>query len=579
MGTTSLTRVSESGGHKAFIYLTALWHAATAVVCVVAALNVFQMPILMLAGREIDLGKPVQVFAGLLTLVPALMSALAAVMLLLYKNQGRYFSLMVNVVGFVLSLFVLLGRWGIYESYEYLVTGLMNNAWILPGFAVAYGLYWLSGRNGSEWLERLALALGGITLIVFLILSNILQGANYALSSYALRYSSECLARPKTLLAGEFFEFLTCLESGGVQSWLSTILVIVFLVMIFQVLKLSSSFGETNDQRTAWQGWLMLSPNIIGFILFFAGPLLLSFYLSFTNDTVGQVPGFVGLRNYADLVSVRFLTLPDETTLAQNALPFGYAVVREFNFFGTRVVWGAKDKLFWLSLWNTLLYCLMLLPLAIIPALGLSLVLNSKLPGVKFFRALYFLPSVAAVVGTALIWRWLYDPQVGFINHAINNIASWFGRGPYDIQWLSNPSIVLISVVIMAAWQVVGYNTVLFLAGLQGVPKELYEAARIDGANAWGQFRNVTLPLLAPTTFFVIITTMITGLQAFNEPYSLFVSEPIPENATTMVYYMYTQGFKEFQFGYASSIAWVVFFIIFIFTFIQFRANRNDAYN
>jgi ABC-type sugar transport system permease subunit len=551
MGTVSTTQPSSaSAGNQVFIYLAALWHVAIAVVCFIAALNVFQMPVLMLAGREIDFGKPVQVFAGLVTLLPAVLSSLAAVMLMLRKNQGRYFSLMVNVAGLVLALFVLVGRWGVYESYEPLVTGLMRNAWVLPGFAIAYGMYWLAGRNGSEWLERLALALGGITLIVFLILSNILQGASHALSQY-----------------------------GNWQTWLVTALVVIFLLMIWQVIKLGSYFGETNEGRTAWQGWLMLSPNIIGFILFFAGPLLLSFYLSFTNDTVGQVPSFIGIKNYADLVSVRFMTLPDDTTLAQNALPFGYAVVREFNIFGTRVVWGAKDRLFWLSLWNTLLYCLMLLPLAIIPALGLSLVLNSKLPGVNFFRALYFLPSVAAVVGTALIWRWLYDPQVGFINYAINNIASWFGRGPYTIEWLSNPSIVLVSVVIMAAWQVVGYNTVLFLAGLQGVPKELYEAARIDGANAWGQFRNVTLPLLAPTTFFVIITTMITGLQAFNEPYSLFVSEPIPENATTMVYYMYTQGFKEFQFGYASSIAWVVFFIIFAFTFVQFRANRNDAYN
>jgi ABC-type sugar transport system permease subunit len=551
MATVSTTQPSStSAGNQLFVYLAALWHAVIAVVCFIAAINVFQMPVLTLAGREVDFGKPVQIFAGLVTLLPAVLSAAAAVMLFLRRNQGRYLSMMVNVAGLVLALFVLVGRWGVYESYEYLVTGLMRNAWILPGFAIAYGMYWLAGRNGSEWLERLALALGGITLIVFLILSNVLQGASYALSQYA-----------------------------NWQTWLVTALVVIFVFMIWQVIKLGPYFGETNEGRTAWQGWLMLSPNIIGFILFFAGPLLLSFYLSFTDDTVGQVPGFVGIKNYADLVSVRFMTLSDDTTLAQNALPFGYAVVREFDFFGTRVVWGAKDRLFWLSLWNTFLYCLMLLPLAIIPALGLSLVLNSKLPGVKFFRALYFLPSVAAVVGTALIWRWLYDPQVGFINYTVNNIASWFGRGPFDIQWLSNPSIVLVSVVIMAAWQVVGYNTVLFLAGLQGVPKELYEAARIDGANAWGQFRNVTLPMLAPTTFFVIITTMITGLQAFNEPYSLFVSEPIPENATTMVYYMYTQGFKEFQFGYASSIAWVVFFIIFAFTFVQFRANRNDAYN
>ncbi len=535
--------------YKVFIYVAVVWHAALAIGCVLAAIAVFQMPVLMIAGREVDLGKPVQMFAGLITLLPAVVSVLAGVLLLLHRNQGRYFSLLVNVAGFVLALFMLLGRWGIYESYEYIVTGLMNNAWLLPGFALAYGLYYLAGRNGSEWLERLALALAALTLMVFLILSNILQGANYALSQYT-----------------------------NWQTWLLTALVLIFFVMIWQVLKLGSAFAETNEQRATWQGWLMLSPNLIGFILFFAGPLLLSFYLSFTNDTVGQVPEFVGLKNYQDLVSVRFMALPDEAVQAQNALPFGYGVVREFQFLGTRYVWGAKDKLFWLSLWNTLLYCLMLLPLAIIPALGLSLVLNSNLPGVNFFRALYFLPSVAAVVGTALIWRWLYDPKVGFINYAINTIASWLGRPATEIQWLSSPNTVLVAVVLMAAWQVVGYNTVLFLAGLQGVPKELYEAARIDGANLWSQFRNVTLPLLAPTTFFVIITTMITGLQAFNEPYSLFVSEPIPENATTLVFYMYTQGFKEFQFGYASSIAWVIFLLIFIFTFVQFRVNRHSAY-
>lgn len=133
--------------------------------------------------------------------------------------------------------------------------------------------------------------------------------------------------------------------------------------------------------------------------------------------------------------------------------------------------------------------------------------------------------------------------------------------------------------VLLAAWQVVGYNVVLFLAGLQGIPRALYEAARIDGANSWQQFRNVTLPFLAPATFFVMITTMITGLQVFNEPYALFPSLPIPENATTLVYYMYTRGFNQFQFGYASSIAWVLFFIIFGFTLVQFRLNRTTAYD
>jgi multiple sugar transport system permease protein len=135
-----------------------------------------------------------------------------------------------------------------------------------------------------------------------------------------------------------------------------------------------------------------------------------------------------------------------------------------------------------------------------------------------------------------------------------------------------------LAIVILAAWQVVGYNTVLFLAGLQGVPNVLYEAAKIDGANPWQRFLNVTLPMLAPTTFFVLITTMVTGLQVFNEPYALFPSRPIPEDATTLVYYLYTQGFNQFQFGYASAIAWVLFAIIFVFTFIQFRVNSSQAY-
>ena len=254
-------------------------------------------------------------------------------------------------------------------------------------------------------------------------------------------------------------------------------------------------------------------------------------------------------------------------------------MVQEFGLGDTRIVIGAKDRLFWISLRNTLLFCLLLFPLAILPALGMSLILNSSLPGVGFFRALYFLPSVAAVVGTALIWRWLYTPTVGYINYTLTTVTNWLGVADPKIEWLSDPRVVLFSMVLLSAWQVVGYNIVLFLAGLQGIPKALYEAAKIDGANGWQRFRNVTLPMLAPTTFFVLITTLITGLQVFNEPYALFPSIPIPENATTLVYYLYQQGFARFNFGYASSIAWVLFLIIFGFTFLQFRLNRNDAYD
>lgn len=547
-------RPSEPSPAPLVIVLTLIWHLAVAVASVWLALTIFRMETLTILGKRADLGTPVQYFAAAVTLVPAVLALLGSVLLAQRKNMGRYLSLTLNFGGFALSLFALFGLWGLYGSFEYIVDGIMANASLLLGFALAYALYWFAGRlrpgRGQVVLERLGLAIGALTLMLFLLLSNVLGGVSDILSSY-----------------------------GAWRTWLLTAVVLVFGLMTWQLLRLGNFFGETPDGRNAWQGWFMLSPNILGFLFFFAGPLLLSFYLSFTDSSVGQVPNVIGFQNYANLLALEVITVDDPGVRAQNALSFGYAVVQEFNFGDTRVVLGAKDRLFWISLKNTLLFCLFLFPLAILPALGMSLILNSSLPGVGFFRALYFLPSVAAVVGTALIWRWLYAPTIGYINYTITTVTGWLGVGDPEIEWLADPRVVLFSMVLLAAWQVVGYNIVLFLAGLQGIPRSLYEAAKIDGANGWQRFRNVTLPLLAPTTFFVLTTTLVTGLQVFNEPYALFPSIPIPENATTLVYYLYQQGFTRFNFGYASSIAWVLFLIIFGFTFIQFRLNRNNAYD
>lgn len=204
----------------------------------------------------------------------------------------------------------------------------------------------------------------------------------------------------------------------------------------------------------------------------------------------------------------------------------------------------------------------------------------------KFFRALFFIPSIAAVVGVALIWQWLYDPTIGYINYAIARVIdvinSLLGLQITDpaIQWLTQDQTLLLSVVIMAAWQVIGFNTVIFLAGLQGVPKELMEASTVDGANRWVRFSRIVLPLLGPTTFFVTITTLIAGLQAFAEPFSL-IGENNPTTAKlTSVYYLYNLGFGSFRMGYASAVAWVLFIAIFIVTVIQFRLSRsNTAYS
>ncbi len=537
------------------ILLATVWHVLLAVYLVGLSLDILRADTLFIAGKSADLGRPVQLFAGVFLLVPAVLAVLSSVLMMLRRGAGRYLALGVDLGAFALSLFALFGVWGLYGSFENIVDGVMRTPYLTLGFALAYALYYVAGQleeGGAvaKWLRRVGLVVGLVSLAGILLGANIFGG----LSRAFLAYSSP-------------------------QTWLLTAAVLTSGVLLWQLLVLGDYFGETPDGRAAWQGWFMLSPNVIGFLFFFAGPLLLSFYLSFTNSSVGRVPQLTGVNNYARLLALEVKLLPaDNTTAAQNTLQFGYALVREVEIGDRRLVIGAKDRLFWISLFNTLFYCAMLLPLAILPALGMSLILNSSLPGMNFFRALYFLPSVAAVVGTALIWRWLYTPTTGFVSYTITQVTSFLGLPDPKIEWLSDPSIVLVSVVLLAAWQVVGYNTVLFLAGLQGIPKSLFEAAQIDGANPWQRFRNVTLPMLAPTTFFVLITTMVTGLQAFNEPYALFPSRPIPEGATTLVYYLYTVGFNQFNFGYASALAWVLFVIIFGFTFVQFRLNRSQAY-
>lgn len=543
------------------LWVTAAWQVVIALAALVLSYRVFTAEAFVILGQPAELGRPVQVFAAAVIFAVFIVGILASVLLVARASAGRYLSLLINTSGMALSGFVVLGLWGVYGSFERIVDGVMQNATVLLGFALAYGLFIIAGRlpedsRGRNTLETVALGIAGLTLFVFLLASGLVRGLSYSLSQYA-----------------------------NLNTWIATAAFAIFLFLMLRLVVIGRLFNETPDERAAWQGWLMLAPNIFGFVLFFAGPLLLSLYLSFTDSSVGQVPQMNNAANYREILALEVQSTTDLEANPQAALTFGYATLTDFRMGNTRYVIGARDVGFWISMRNTLVFCLMLLPLAVLPALGMSLVLNSKLPGVNIFRAVFFLPSVAAVVGTALIWRWLYDPTIGYINYAISglvaalNIIPGFNVEDPAVRWLTGPGVVLFSIVLLSAWQVVGYNTVLFLAGLQGIPKVLYEAAQIDGANRWQQFRNVTLPMLAPTSFFVLITTIVTGLQVFNEPYALFPSRPIPSQARTSVYYMYTQGFNEFQFGYASSIAWILFLIIFGFTLIQFRLNRTSAYD
>ncbi len=345
---------------------------------------------------------------------------------------------------------------------------------------------------------------------------------------------------------------------------------------------ITDHLGISNEQRRSLTGLLFLSPNLLGFLTFFAGPLVFSLYSSLTEWKGVTSPKWLGIGNYQKIFSLDFSSVKSATQPASEVLKKGYLELMRIDWFGGHWVLGARDKLFWTSMRNIVVFAFFALPLAIIPALFLAQLLNSKLRGMKIFRAIFFIPSVAGIVAVATLWRQMYSSTLGFLNFALTKLFSIFGVDDIKIQWLSDKKIALWSVIIVFVWQTIGFNTVLFLAGLQGLPSDVYEAADIDGAGWWVTFRRVTVPMLAPTTLYVTTTTTILALQLFSEPYLLFASGGSPgagpeNSALTPVSYLYNTGFKELGFGYASAVAWVLFLFIFGFTLVQFRRQKEAA--
>jgi multiple sugar transport system permease protein len=215
-----------------------------------------------------------------------------------------------------------------------------------------------------------------------------------------------------------------------------------------------------------------------------------------------------------------------------------------------------------------LFYVVGLVPLNIVLSVGLALWLNSKLRGLPFYRVGYFLPVVTVTVAVALIWKWMYAPGTGLINIALN------GFGLPAPNWLGDPHWSMPGLIIMSVWKGFGYNMVVFLAGLQGIPVQLYEAATIDGANGWQRFWRITLPLLSPAIFFGVVMTVISSFQVFDQAYIMTAGGPA-NSTNTIVMYIYQNGFQFFKMGYASAIAWVLFAAIFVFTVLQMKLQSR----
>ena len=227
-----------------------------------------------------------------------------------------------------------------------------------------------------------------------------------------------------------------------------------------------------------------------------------------------------------------------------------------------------RDPEFRTALWNTVAIAAPNVVLRLAFSLALAMALNSNIRFRSFYRIIFFMPVITMPVAIATIWKWLYDPAFGPINSVLDRLG--LGRP----EWLSNPETAIIAVVIVLLWSGVGYDMIIFLAGLQAIPKDYYDAAALDGAGSWQRFRDVTLPLLTPTTFFLLVIGVIASLQVFD---LVFVMTRIDQTnqLPTVVYYLYEEGFRNFRMGYAITVAWVLLAIILVFTLIQFRLQRR----
>ena len=282
-------------------------------------------------------------------------------------------------------------------------------------------------------------------------------------------------------------------------------------------------------RRLLW-ALFFIAPWIIGFIAFTLYPIVASFYFSFTDfNAINFNPRWVGLQNYEEM----------------------------FQF----------DRNFWIALGNTLRYAGLLIVLATMFDLVIAMLLNIKVRGLSIYRTIFYLPVVVPTVAAVLTWIWVFNPQFGLLN----GLLEIFGiDGP---PWLASPSTALLSIVIVAVWGS-GRAILIYLAGLQDIPRHLYEAAEIDGANAFQRMRFVTLPLLTPQIFFNMVILIIFSMQAFAEP--LIMTEGGP-NKSTLLYslYLYQRAFEDLSMGYASAMAWILFLVILIFTLLFVRLTSR----
>jgi ABC-type sugar transport system permease subunit len=274
----------------------------------------------------------------------------------------------------------------------------------------------------------------------------------------------------------------------------------------------------------------LILPFYLFFTVFVIIPIIVNIGLSFTNYNLDQM-SFIGVKNYLNLMT---------------------------------------DRFFWVSLKNTAIYTFFTLIFTMTLGLLLAIVLNRKLTGLKFFRTSFYLPNVTSMVAVSMVWLWLYEPSHGIVNQALG----WFGIG--GRQWLFDVNTALGSIIVMSIWKYTGYYMVVFLAGLQGIPGYLYEAVTVDGANGFQKFIHITLPMLTPVTFFLLVTGIINNFNVFEQVNVMTGGGPM-NATTTIVHQIYSRAFFDFLMGYAASLSVVLLLIVLVLTTLNFKYSNQGA--
>jgi multiple sugar transport system permease protein len=284
-------------------------------------------------------------------------------------------------------------------------------------------------------------------------------------------------------------------------------------------------------QEALW-GYALASPLLIGCAVFFYLGMVASFILGFTQWDVLTPPTWYGLGNY-------------------------------FYLF--------KDHVFRMALWNTTRYALLQVPLSLTIALALALALNQNIRFRNLYRLIYFLPALTMPVAISFVWKWIYAPGYGILNQLLSSL------GLPNVRWLDDPHVAMYSIIIMGVWMSIGYAMIIFIAGLQNIPRIYYEAAIVDGANDWQKLSHITVPLLTPTILFNLITSVISSFQMFDFIYVM--TSGGPSNSTrTVVYSLWEEGFRFFRMGRATAMGWILFMIILFLTIFQLRTQKRWVY-